>query len=233
MDYTKCKYCNQLYEFNSINNHMDNCNPNYDINVGLLSCFSCNKPYNKLYFSSSQLNKLYLARCKCCVENNNNKKYEKYMYNYTHFHQYNNEINNEIIDVISLNKKLIHYINNLDDNKVNELLLMGANPNYILQMTKYNINDGKWVLIYNNDNTEKETNDNNIMQPINPLRLCIFYLSNLLNSQDDYKKIYNIVCLLIKFGANKNDALNYYRDLYNNKCNEKNIFWKDIYNLLI
>jgi hypothetical protein len=227
MNYIKCKFCNELCNYNNMDEHMDNCNPNWNEEIGLISCYSCGELYSKnnKLFSSSQLNKQFLARCKDCVKSNKNNKYAKYVYNYKKLILYDDEI----INILSLNKQLEYYIKQYDYMKVIELLKKGANPNYVRQMTINNLNEYN-ILLYNENGLEKEEIDIEFPQPKTPLRLCIFFLCNLCNTETDYQKLYEISKSLVNFGANKEDALYYYKLLYND--NYKNNLYKKIYNLI-
>jgi hypothetical protein len=228
MNYIKCKFCNNLFDCDNINNHMNNCNPNWCEDYGLIYCYSCGKPYDKnsQLFTISQLNKQNYARCKQCIQENKLDKYARYNYNYKKLTSYTCEI----MDKLSLNKQLEYYIEVCDEVKVFDLLKKGANPNYCRQMTIDNLND-RCVLLYDIDGLEKEEPDTEILQPKTPLRLCIFFLCNLLNTESDFQKLYNISKMLIEFGANRNDAFTYYRSLYGDKS-DNNIWWKKIYDLI-
>lgn len=228
MNYIKCKFCNKLFDDNNINNHMNNCNPNWCEEYGLIYCYSCDKLYNKnsQLFSSSQLNKQNYARCKKCIQENKLDKYAKYNYNYKKLTSYTYEI----INLLSLDKQLEYYIQAYDDVKVLDLLKKDANPNYCRQMTTNNLND-RCVLLYDVNGLEKKDCDTEFLQPITPLRSCIFFLCNLLNTESDFQKLYNISKTLIEFGANKKDAFTYYKSLYSDKS-DNNIWWKKIYDLI-
>ena len=79
--YYKCAYCAQL--FNLFDDHILNCNTNYDKDLNkVLSCYSCgNENINE--FSKSQLNRGEMARCNKCVNIDNKQKYAKYDYLYS------------------------------------------------------------------------------------------------------------------------------------------------------
>lgn len=215
MNFTKCKHCNELHEYSKIAEHMENCFPNWNKEIGLICCYSCELLYseNKMFFTSSQLSKEHLARCKNCIINNISK-YAKYYYNY-----YPNCIKENELSNVSLNKQLEYYVFESNWEKINTLLLQGANPNYKNQLIMSDpTNSHKKILIYDINGLEKENND---YQPNTPLNICIFYLSNCVNTDADLENLYNIIKLLIKFGANKQDGLNFYKSRYG-KINQEN-----------
>lgn len=226
MNYMKCKYCGKLYVDHDINDHMNNCYPNWNDITGLMSCFSCGKLYseNSSLFTKSQLNKQQLARCQLCIKNKITNKYAKYI------HDYKNMLAN--MDNTSLNKQLeyyiIHYTEIFDIEHIRKLLNNGANPNYIRQASSNNLNEFN-VLLYDRNGFEKEDVDN-YLQPITPLRLCVFFLSNCHNNEINYQQLYEIANLLVEFGSNKQDSYNYYKLLYGDIiCNN---LWKPIYDLI-
>jgi hypothetical protein len=190
--YIICKYCGKLYLYED--NHINNCKDN-----NILLCYSCGQPNKQ--FSLSQLKKENLARCMDCIDVNITHKYEKYKHLY--------EIT-EFSENLNLNKQLEYYVNNLNFIKVKECLQKGANPNYCRQAYCIQANMQK-VLLYNKDGSEIEEDDDNLPRPKTPLRLCIFFLSNVYLKEMD---IYCIFKLLIKFGANKLDAFTYYKKRY-------------------
>ena len=103
---------------------------------------------------------------------------------------------------------------------------IGADPNYCRQSM---IKQG--ILLYDKDGLEISEPKNN-KQPINPLRLCIFYLCKCTNSDIDNKNLYKIASLLVKFGANKTDALDYFISLYGNRNEYDDENYNNMYNLL-
>jgi len=205
--YVKCEYCNSLCKFNNINEHIKNCNLNWNDEVGLLACYSCNIPYDKSLFTSSQVEKKeWLARCKECIKNNKTEKYIKFYYN---------NIDDELHNAVSEH----------NEEKVLELLQKGANPNYIRQ-TWVRDEKYKWYRVYDANGNEIEEDDSEMIQPKTPLRLCIFMLCSCLTKNDE--KIYNIAKMLIEYGADKVEALSYFRRLYGN-----GEIFEDFYKLLI
>ena len=90
------------------------------------------------------------------------------------------------------------------------------------------------ILLYDENGNEIKENDSECLQPKYPLRLCVFYISNSLHSENDLQNIYKIIVLLIQFGANKNDALMYFNYLYGNINNieKEKTKYHTIYNLL-
>lgn len=148
----------------------------------------------------SQLNKEHLARCKSCVSNNIKEKYKKY-----------DKINN-------INIEFEYHIENFK--KIKELLYV--NPNYHRQKS-----DRNGYLLYNEDGTEVPEDDDG--QPYNPLRLYVFSISNCNNKCSDYKNIFKTAKLLIKFGANSKDALDYYLSRYDDPRNHNFYLLKNDY----
>lgn len=208
--YIKCKYCGQICIYNSL--HQENCITNWNENSGLKSCYSCGIDYNEKIFSQTQLKKDFLARCIKCVSTNPNKiiKHEKYI------HLYKKSINEKIVSIQNINKQLEYYIKELNEEKIYELLKSGADPNYSRQKTIYDNKNHEYVYLYDSNGNEIKENDddNNVIQPINPLRLCIFYLCDCTNTDEKFRLIFNIAKLLIDYRADKIDALYYYDRLY-------------------
>lgn len=228
MSYIKCKSCNLLIHCKN-NSHIDNCYPNWNDASGLIFCYSCGLLYsgNEGMFSSKQLNKERYARCKQCIQNNKTDKYAKYIHNYKKLSSYDEYT----IHKLSLNKQLEYYVEQCNYDKVMETLNAGADPNYVRQMTINNQGE-RGVFIYDENGLEVPENDAEIIQPKSPLRLCMFFLCNMLNQEADYQTIYCIAKALIVFGANNMDALQYYKSLYGNNYGQNDL-WKKIYELLL
>lgn len=199
--YICCKYCSKIYNCND--NHVKNCIniDNYSERDGILYCYSCggrDKQYSKI-----QLTKKDKARCIDCVTNQNTCRFAHYSHLYQPTH--NREIR-------SINEQLHNHINNLNFSKIKELLEQGANPNSHIQALFFDKNEHNWVYWYNEDGTEKLWSDDH--QPTTPLKLCVFRFSDCMLSSDDYNTIIKITRLLIEYGANNIDAINYYISRY-------------------
>lgn len=243
----KCPYCNELLPYNDKKTHMDNCNPNWNEINGTLYCYSCGKlNTDKNLFTSSQLNKEHLARCKECVTNNNYNKYVKYKYTISASY-----INNTNLfydnKMLKLNKELYSYASDFNYEKVLELLQQGANPNYvrqadIIEWIEYtDICDKKYICpvgFYLYDENGNEISEKASYQPTTAFRSCIFSLSSV---YCNFNNIYKTAKLLLEFGADKEDALMYLDHLYYCKTYAKEFFEfynedtevRKIYNLLV
>ncbi len=221
--YIKCKYCAQVCKLDS--DHVENCVINWNDSSGLKACFSCGNPNSS--YSKTQLELGFRARCINCVKNKIHSKYEP------NIHLYKKLVgDSKNISMLNINKQLEYYVGEYNVEKVRELLIQGANPNYCRQASIYLNNFDRHVFIYDEFGNEIPESDNEFLQPINPLRLCIFYLSNMLNSYEDLKKIIEISKNLIKFGADKSDGLKYFRELYGNDVPSSKKFI-EFYNILI
>ena len=241
--YVKCKYCNKLvdYEFLELHNpiygndcvrsklHWDtneyynkhnNINTKKCYNTRLKSCITCGKNYkeNKYDFTKNQITKKAIfSRCNNCIK-------EKNIYVYSYIKNNN--------DILCLNKQLEVAVNMVHYNKIKQLLELGANPNYYKQQTIF-CNIDKQIgpcgqlrfsvyenlLIYDKYGNQIPEQDTHYLRPINLLRILIFKLINS-STIENYENIFNCIKLLISFGANKLDGLNYYNYLYNKEVNE-------------
>ena len=56
MNYMKCKYCGKLYVDHDINDHMNNCYPNWNDITGLMSCLYVENCIQKIVHCSQNLN---------------------------------------------------------------------------------------------------------------------------------------------------------------------------------
>ncbi len=190
--YIKCKYCSGIYNYN--NNHVFNCNKQE-------YCYSCGEK-NKNY-SNSQLTKENKARCTDCVLNKNIHKFAPYL------HLYEKSCR---VDLMHINAQLIYYVWNLNLQQINKLLQQNANPNYNRQDIFFDNNEYKYLYWYNEDGTEKMEDDDD--QPTNPLKLCVFMLSNCLFTTKEKHIIIKIAELLIEYGANTEDAIAFFERRY-------------------
>jgi hypothetical protein len=174
--YIKCRYCGETY--NIIEKHETCSSNNYDETNGIINCYSCGQKDKK--YTNSQLQKIEKARCKDCVTNNISRKFANFE------HLYKNGIIDKLDD-LDINKQLYEYVSLINIKKVEYLLKNNANPNYIRQETFYN--NYEWVYLYNKDGGEIP--ENNIDQPISPLKLCIFRISDCLLTENDRNNIKN------------------------------------------
>lgn len=218
--YIKCRYCAELFNYNNV--HTCKSIENYD--EGIIYCYSCGK-YDCEY-STSQIAKKEKARCKKCVSNNNFKKYAKY--DYLSIGTYHSE--GQLYNINDLNYILTYNILNFNISGTNNILLKGVNVNHIRQDTFFCNKDLVNYLWYNKDGTEKS--EDNFEQPNTPLKLCVFMISNNLLSEEDAEKLINISELLIKYGANKKEAYNYYISRYGKPLKSKKKF-HNLFNLLL
>jgi hypothetical protein len=166
----------------------------------ILWCFGCGEPNKK--YSSSQIRKEDKARCYECVSGNKIHKYEPY--DHLCYYSYDN------IQIANINKQLEYYTGMLDLVAIYKLLLAGANPNYKRQCVFRGNNMFKTYRLYNADGSESPEEDDE--QPTTPLKLCVFKFSCL--EEKDKFVIIEIAKLLIKFGANKEEAIAYYKMIY-------------------
>ena len=195
--YILCEYCGILTDIND--NHISLCakdsSANYNEQEGIISCYSCGMKNQQ--YSKSQMQKLELARCRTCVENNVTTKFMPYQdvaYN----------------GASHLNVELYDNIANLNYQKVIELLNNGADPNYIRQEFM-NINDMLRPL-YNHDATEKSERDQT--QPNTPIKLCVFRFSDCLLNDNDRMTLIDIANILITHGADTRSAFQYFISRY-------------------
>lgn len=195
MNYTKCKYCEIIYNIDD--DHEDSCITNYSENQ-LLFCYSCGKTDKE--YTSSQRAKLYKARCTDCVFLSKFQRYIPYNYN--------------------IQEELLHSISNICVDKVLDLLNQNADPNYFSQKKLYNNN--KFYPLYDKDGSI--VFDDSVDQPITPLRLCIFRISDCTLTNVDHEHIILIVKMLIKYGAKTNDAYLYFINRYSDRYVYENVF---------
>jgi len=242
IQYIKCPYCSKTVSYNE--NHLNICIPNYVDGI-LLNCYSCGKQNKK--YSNSQLTKEDKARCIDCVSNDIKTKFMPYR------HLYINEYHREHYDVNNtIDKQLEFAVGELNLPKVNELLEIGANPNYNRQDTFQPINKFIRLLSYNADGSEKPENDD--IQPSTPLKLCVFRFSDCDLTCSQRSTLIKIAEQLIKYGASAIEAKEYYECRYgtpdidngeeieeieeiaevenNNSDVERNKKWNEFYKLL-
>ena len=196
--YIKCPYCSNVFNYDE--NHPPTCTSNY-CNEQILWCFGCGESNKK--YSNSQLKKEDKARCYECVLGNKIDKYQLYDYL---CYNYSDKIQN-----ININRQLKHYIGALNLDATYELLLAGANPNYKRQQV-FQPNSFYCYLLYNADGTECTEEDDE--QPTTPLKLAVFRFSDCCLEEKDKFVIIEIAKLLIRFGANKEEARKYYEMRY-------------------
>lgn len=192
--YIICQYCGKFTPLQS--NHIDECKlneSNYDKDNDLiLSCFSCG--VNNGSYTKSQLAKKHLARCTNCVNMKNTEKHMSFEYESKYGYGH-------------VNKYMEKAIEDMNYDKVKELLINGADPNYIRQHSYYCNENNKHYAIYDMNGAEiQEIIINNIQQPSTPLKLCIFKLSDCRLNDEDMKTLINIANLLLNYGANNEDA---------------------------
>lgn len=215
--YIRCRYCSELYNYN--NEHK--CSNNYKDK--LIYCYSCGEKDKE--YSNTQLLKEGDARCKTCVLNQIRTRYAPYL----HMSE-----GAKLLDLMHINNKLIYYINNLDLQKVNELLKdINIDLEYIRQDYFFDTKEYRWTCWYNKDGTEKP--DNDPISPNTPLKLCIFRLSDSLLSKDKKYIIIEITKSLIDAGAIVDDnVIDFFTHRYGTRelINDDNIFDK-FYHLLI
>lgn len=213
--YIKCPYCSKTIKYGDP--HLDSCTPNY-IDGQLLWCYSCGEKNGE--YSTSQLKKEDNARCFDCVKNGKIKKFEPYDYLSRYIpHK---------INLASIDKQLENAVSYSDIEKVNELLLLNANVNYVIQETVYCPIRHTHLFSYNIDGTEKPELDEN--QPTTPLKICVFKFSDCCLTDIERLKIIEIAKQLIKFGASVYEAKEYYESRYGK--NPKNDLWNTFYELL-
>ncbi len=219
--YIKCKHCGIICNLNS--SHIEECIINWNDLDGIQSCYTCGKSNSS--YSKKQLELGFRARCINCVKKGYAEKYAPFIYCYKKL-----LYDNIYLDKITLNKQLEYYVKELDVDKVKELLIKGANPNYHRQETVFLNTTDREVYLWTKDGEEIMQNEKEFLQPITPLRLCVFYLSNCLFTWNDIEKLYSIGKLLIEYGADKKDALLYFNDLYGEHELDKVI---DFYKMLL
>lgn len=215
--YIRCRYCSELYNYN--NDHK--CIDNYKEDK-IIYCYRCGEK-NKEY-SNTQLLKKEKARCKTCILYGEKTRYAPYSYLYEGKHD-------DVLDLMHINKKLIYYITNLDLQKVNELLKDdNINPNYMRQDNFFDTKEHRWACWYNKDGSEKP--ETNPLNPITPLKLCVFILSNGLFSKAEKLIIVEIAKSLINAGAIVDDSIDYFIDRYKEKPYHDDVF-DSFYELLV
>jgi hypothetical protein len=214
-EYIICPYCKILT--NEIE-HPNRCIPEES---ETLLCYTCFKP-NKSY-SSKQLTKGVMAKCKDCVEDGKTTRYTRYgLY-------YGSSWGSGPF-TFNVNKKLYFFAGELEVEKVRNLLEAGADPNYIRQKTiSSNVVPGyKEVYVYNKHGEVIPDLEPN--QPTTPLKYVIFRVGHPDIQQNYSEEIIEIIKLLLEKGANRQEGLDYFNNRY---CLDepKGIFW-DVYNLL-
>jgi hypothetical protein len=211
--YIKCPYCSQTVKYEG--SHLDMCTPNY-IDGQLLWCFSCGEKNKK--YSTSQLAKEDKARCLDCVKAGKIDKFKPY----AHFETIYDE------KYSSIDKQLELAVGNLELEKVQELLLLNANPNYTRQDTFLCPIRYKRFFCYNIDGSEKTEIDK--CQPTTPLKMCVFRSSDCCLTDLERLKIIEIAKQLINSGASVSEAKEYYESRYG-VC-ETGEPWGKLYKLL-
>jgi hypothetical protein len=195
--YIKCPYCSKTIKYGD--SHLESCTPNY-IDGQLLWCFSCGEKNGE--YSNSQLAKEDKARCFNCVKTGKIDKFKPYDYFETTYHEKHS----------SIDKQLERAVSNLDLEKVQELLLLNANPNYTRQTTFYCRISHKRLFSYNIDGSEKPELDK--YQPTTPLKMCVFRFSDCELTDFERLKIIDIAKQLINSGASVFEAKEYYESRY-------------------
>lgn len=208
-----CEYCGKI--ITNILDHIEKCSSdnsrNYDENGKVLRCYSCGLTDQE--YSKSQLS-VEKSRCKNCVASNIKEKHKPFAYP-----AYKGVKND--------NTELMENVERIDLEKVRELLEKGANANYHRQDYFYNVIQNRAK--YNFDGSEKEENDKK--QPCTPLKMCVFRFSDCVIGLEQRREIIKIVELLLSYGGDRMEALEYFWDLYGDKEFEK-AEWNDFLNLL-
>jgi hypothetical protein len=200
--YVKCPYCSKTVKNNET--HLEDCTTNY-IEGMLLWCYSCGEKNKK--YSNSQLAKEDKSRCIDCVKSGKIQKFEPYDY------LYEDPWRESVIpDKYHNGKKLFNAISTLNLIKVNELLLLNVDVNYIQQDTFYCYIKHRRLLSYNADGSEKKV----VCQyaTTTPLTRCVFAFGDSEINDSDRFKIIEIAKELIKFGASTNEPKKYYESRY-------------------
>jgi len=206
-----CEYCGIISPLC----HPQSCqSPNlFDPERSIIYCYSCNIPNPE--FSKSQLQNSKNPRCKSCISNNITLKATPFA--------------TQAFSFPNPNYQLFLHIQNIELSQILSLLQNNANPNYQRQDSIFDIISCKTRPLYNPDGSEKKENDPN--QPSTPLKICTFILSNHLFSTQNKLDIIEIAKLLIQYGANKKEALQYFTQIYNLPPYDDQIFTK-FFNLL-
>lgn len=144
------------------------------------ACYSCGKIGQ--HYTNSQRNKNEFARCKNCVCSGNTRRYE-------------------IPAPKSIHKQLEAEINRMEPskNKCEELLELGANPNYQYQR-KVDIG-GTWYDLYDGEGNEIPETGARHSQNDNYKQTCIFSMSNCMLTDTNRDELNDILLLLIRYGA--------------------------------
>lgn len=111
----------------------------------------------------------------------------------------------------SINDCLLAAIDNLDADKVAQLLKLGADPNCKLPPSEF------------------EGEAEYITQPYSPLRKIVFYLGNALNTKADLKRLEKIALLMLYHGADAQDALKLWETLYKTNTNDEKSEYVGVY----
>jgi hypothetical protein len=217
----KCKYCGNFFPFDD-ELHMTNCFSNVEFET-LNACYSCGKSNKQ--FSKSQLAKCPLSRCTECVSSNKTSKFAKFDALYRSW----GDFNKDLYYLVTPERKLIRAVQKRNKEEVLELLKQGANPNYIRQVDI--VKQGICIWAYTKDGDEIPETDNN--QPNTPLKLCVFFISDNLLTEDQEYEIVSIAKLLIEFGASSESARDYFIYRYGSMKETDSGSWKDLYDLLV
>ncbi len=216
--YLMCPYCGVLFSFAQAHetkleqSHIKNCTGTYDPAVGITNCYSCGKTDGS--YTNSQIAKEHKARCKECIGSDNKNRFGQWDYLAT-----GGPWEPEPNPHKPPNHKLTHWVSEGKVDQVHKQLELGADPNYIRQdyvanhWPEYDIYIRSLHLFDANGN---EIPEEDTEQPTTPLKLCIFSLSNCMNSEQDDMNYCKIAQLLIDYGAEKTHALEYYLYRYGN-----------------
>ena len=196
--FLKCIFCGELYQFEPTSDEVPSHDehPNGCPNPLPQRCYNCFTPATiPTLFSNSQLAKMDYglpARCKECVQCFlSMKRYPS-----------------PPPDPKSIDELLTEAVQNADVpvERVRELLVQGANPNYVRR--RY-VRDRsfKLSLVYGADGIPMPEEDEKCYQPTTPLKLVGFRISDCMLKEADLWRFKEVADLLLAYGADAKPAL--------------------------
>lgn len=204
--YCRCEYCGELF---GISEEQITYKIEHDCvnSTEPLKCYSCGATENP--FSNSQWTS-DKPRCKICIEKGQRERFAPFRHLsftpcklnwYYGYPKYEDELFDDYLNdqSIPLSWRFEWALQKFEDNQVKKLLIEGANPNENFCSSTY---DGHAVFDkYGNCIPLNEKIGCVLLQPINPIRWCIFRKRDCSLTKSKIQSLLNIFMLLINYGA--------------------------------
>ena len=201
--YLLCEYCGELFpkdfEGKRHDTYSDGC-PNglnddetYEKEY---PCFSCNSFENAK--SNSQKTRGWKGRCKICVKDKNYSRYKHFPYTDISKKHPVSLFNDALCDA--------------DIEKVKEYISAGIDPNVKRQLWEHDQLLSRYLPIWKNDGSIYE--EVSKAQPITPLKLVVFRISDCFLDVDDLQRFKAVAEILVEAGADKIEAIAYAKRRY-------------------